>query len=55
VSIVYLCYDCKKRLRLDGFAADNECGRKGCIKCGCNDTVYVIDKKEYEDKNVRKR
>ena len=46
--IDYLCYDCSKKLKLSGFQAENEVGRKCCSRCGANDTLYVVDHADFE-------
>ncbi len=51
--IEYVCYDCGKKLKLSGFDAVNEIGRKYCSFCGSNDDdLEVIGKEEY-DKAVK--
>ena len=48
MSIRYVCYNCSLKLKLRGFHAINEVGRKYCDRCGSNsDDLQVISEKEY--------
>ena len=45
MCIVYVCSNCNKKLKLTGFFAVNEVGRKYCEWCGTNvDDLLVVDK-----------
>ena len=49
MSIAYLCPDCKRKVKMDGFDAVNEVGRKSCLHCGDNkDNLVVVDRGELE-------
>ena len=48
MSIRYVCYNCAKKLKLGGFSAINEVGRKFCDCCGSNDDdLDVVSEDEY--------
>ena len=48
MSICYLCFKCRRQLKIQGFDAVNEVGRKYCERCGSNeDDLHVIGKEEY--------
>ena len=42
MSIKYLCQDCAKLLKLNGFDAVNEVGRKCCEGCGNNEDYLIV-------------
>jgi len=47
-SIRYLCRDCRKYLKVNGFYAENKVGRKCCDYCGSNyDDLEVFSMEEY--------
>ena len=52
--ISHLCYDCAKQLKIKGFAAVNEVGRKHCGGCGDNDDNLVCVDKIKCDMKIRK-
>ena len=54
MSIKYLCYDCSKLLKLKGFDAVNEVGRKHCEGCGDNDDCLVVVNAAKCDKAISK-
>lgn len=48
MPIRLVCYDCRKILKVSGFPAVNEVGRKYCDRCGSNyDNLHVIGTDEY--------
>ena len=48
MSIRYVCYDCSLKLKLSGFHAINEVGRKYCDRCGSNsDDLQVVSEEKY--------
>ncbi len=48
MSIRYICYECSEDLKLSGFKAVNEAGRKFCDCCGDNGDLFVVSKKEFD-------
>jgi len=48
MSIRYVCYNCSLKLKLSGFHAINEVGRKYCDRCGSNsDDLQVVSEEKY--------
>ena len=54
MSISYLCQDCAKKLKMKGFNAVNEVGRKHCEGCGDNDDYLIVVDKDKCDRKIDK-
>lgn len=52
MAIEYLCESCAKTLKLKGFSAVNEVGRKHCVGCGNNDDDLLVINKRDCDKAI---
>ena len=53
-SIKYLCSDCAPILKLNGFDAVNEAGRKWCEGCGDNTCSLVVVSAYKVDEAIKK-
>lgn len=52
MAVKYICCDCAKLLKMTGFTAINEVGRKYCEWCGGNDDNLVCVDAEKCDKKI---